>query len=256
MDRQPDATNRGRLLLLAADAPAANMAMDQALLESAGASNVPILRFYCWSQPTLSLGYFQRQCDRDRHLESQAIACVRRATGGGAIVHHHELTYSLLVPVANSQAGPRLDLYRQVHEAIVDTLQAFGVAATPFRRTGVDTPTDLEDSFLCFQRRTDEDLIVSGYKVLGSAQRKTRDAILQHGSLLLRTSSFAPQLPGICELTSRAISAEQVVEGLAPRFGRRLGILWTEDSVRREESKRATEIEAERFGDPGWMYRR
>lgn len=256
MDRHPDATNRGRLLSLAAGEPAANMAMDQALLESAGASSIPILRFYCWSEPTLSLGYFQRHRDRDRHLASQSIACVRRATGGGAIVHHHELTYSLLVPVVNSQAGPRLDLYRQVHEAIVDTLHSFGVAAAPFRRTGVNPPPYLEDSFLCFQRRTDEDLIVSGYKVLGSAQRKTRDAILQHGSLLLRASPFAPQLPGICELTSRAVSAEQVVEGLAPLLGQRLGIRWSLDSVRQAESKRATEIESERFGDPGWMSRR
>src|SRR5688500_20216584 len=86
-------------LLLDVPAPGAwNMAVDEALLESAALENRCTLRFYRWSEPTLSLGYFQRYEDRRQHAASLSCACVRRASGGGAILHDHELTYSLAVP--------------------------------------------------------------------------------------------------------------------------------------------------------------
>ena len=75
-----------------------NMAVDHALLETANATGLISLRFYAWSQPTLSLGYFQSRSHRQQHSASLACPLVRRSTGGGAIVHDQEITYSLCVP--------------------------------------------------------------------------------------------------------------------------------------------------------------
>jgi lipoate-protein ligase A len=243
----------GRLIPLAAGDPIANMAMDQALLESTSRSQLPTLRLYRWNRSTLSLGYFQKLSDRDAHPQSASIACVRRSTGGGAIVHHHELTYSIMMPSGHA-AGPRLDLYEQVHGEVATILKDLGVAAAPYRTLKQSPPAT--SPFLCFQRRTPEDLIVSGYKVLGSAQRKIRGAVLQHGSLLLRASPWAPELPGIGELTSHFPDVEQLAEELTARLAARLSVDWREDSLTASEREAVAVISEGRFGSPQWHERR
>ena len=231
-----------------------NMAVDQALLESVNESQVPTLRFYRWSAPTLSLGYFQRQADRQSHSASVDAECVRRATGGGAIVHHHELTYSLAMPMAVSQTGARLSLYADVHAVIAASLLEFGVRALTHRDNqgfGGD-----EDAFLCFQRRTDEDLVLSGYKILGSAQRRLRQATIQHGSLLLRASPIAPELPGISDLTGRPIRFGQLAERICAGLAERLGVDWELGELEQAELDRASQVEKERFCAEHWLARR
>ncbi|MFK8115478.1 MAG: biotin/lipoate A/B protein ligase family protein [Rubripirellula sp.] len=246
---------KGRLIPLRSCGPVENMSIDQALLESVDAGGVPVLRMYAWSQPTLSIGYFQQLASRTEHIESAELACVRRATGGGAIVHDQELTYSIALPVPESGAGPRLQLYQGTHQAIAEGLSDFGVRAVPFRLTGVTAQTD--DPFLCFQRRTDEDLIVSGYKVLGSAQRKTRRAVLQHGSLLLRASCSATQLPGIVDLTSRQLSVEELAAAIAVAIGNRMSIQWDSDDMSDVEQARQEQIGCDRFSSStAWHQKR
>jgi lipoate-protein ligase A len=248
---------QGRLIALRAGDPAENMAVDQALHESVDRGGIPVLRLYTWSRPTLSLGYFQSFNDRRGHAESTDLVCVRRSTGGGAIVHHHELTYSLAIPIDASLAGPRLDLYQQTHLALIQTLTQFGVSAVPFGDDRRELPAAAGgDPFLCFQRRTDEDLIVAGYKVLGSAQRKARQAVLQHGSLLLRASPWAPQLPGIRDLTAHPIPLARLAESLTKTIGQALSIDWTEGEISAAERSRAEEIEVRRFGSNHWLHRR
>ncbi len=78
-----------------------NMAVDEALLMDAVENGVATLRFYQWSEPTLSLGYFQRYSDREQHAASRKCAVVRRQSGGGAILHDRELTYSLMLPAGS-----------------------------------------------------------------------------------------------------------------------------------------------------------
>ncbi len=260
-------TTEGRLLSLRTGGPAENMAIDQALLESIAGMSQPILRFYTWSEPTLSLGYFQKIGDRQGHEESRHLAGVRRATGGGAIVHHHELTYSLVMPDAETLTGPRVDLYRQMHHAVVRTLSEFGIRAVPFRATGRasmearrskrgENADRSKNRFLCYQRRTDEDLIVCGYKVLGSAQRKTQAGVLQRGSLMLRTSPWAPQLPGIFELTSIPIPLGRFAGRLAVILGEELSIDWIAGEISAAEHRRASAIAAQKFATSQWLSRR
>ena len=245
---------QGRLIPLAAGLGAWNMAADQALLESVDTSGIPVLRFYTWSEPTLSLGYFQHLAAREQHAASRDATCVRRSTGGGAILHDRELTYSIAMPQAPSSTAARMDLYRNVHQVIADGLSDWSVRATPFR---IDPRLPgTEEAFLCFQRRTDEDLVVSGYKVLGSAQRRVRRATLQHGSLLLHASSFAPELPGICTLSAQNIPANDLAKSITARLGRLLGVDWNESELSPKEKVSAESIVENRFGGESWLHRR
>lgn len=247
----------GRLIALAAAGAAENMATDQAILDSVSRTGVPVLRFYQWTEPTLSLGYFQELAARTAHVDSSSICCVRRTTGGGAIVHDQELTYSITIPVPAGSAGPRSVLYEQTHAAIAEALASFGAQAVPFRSTGLGPRSESRNSqFLCFQRRTAEDLIVSGYKVLGSAQRKSRTAVLQHGSLLLCTSLYAPQLPGVNDLLSRPICVEQLIPQIVANLSENLGFDWQLATLSDQEVCDADQICRERFDSPLWTTRR
>ncbi len=246
----------GRLIPYARNDAPLNMAIDQALLESVESGGPMTLRLYGWSEPTLSLGYFQKLDSRNDHQESQLAECVRRATGGGAIVHHHELTYSIAMPIADLGFG-RDDLYRRMHGAVIETLVEAGIVATPYRWLALEQQPDQADPFLCFQRRTDEDLVLSGYKILGSAQRRTKHAVLQHGSLLLSASRFAPQLPGINNLAARGMSLEQICDRLPDRVAGQIGVSrWRSGVISDSERARAAEISSERFANPNWLGRR
>ncbi|MEX0612503.1 MAG: hypothetical protein WD229_10320, partial [Pirellulales bacterium] len=99
-----------------------NMGVDEALVLDAVEQSVVTLRFYQWSEPTLSLGYFQRYEDRNQHEPSRGCAIVRRQTGGGAILHDRELTYSLSLPASHSLAAQAQNLYAAVHDAFIATL--------------------------------------------------------------------------------------------------------------------------------------
>jgi lipoyl(octanoyl) transferase len=194
-----------------------NMLCDQLMLEQAAATNRPLVRFYTWLNPTLSLGYFQKYGDRQQHLPSREIDVVRRATGGGAIVHHHDWTYAVAVPTSllgaatrsQSSLGASQHLYDAVHRAVVAWLQEFGWDARMWD-SGCAAATSARSgcSFLCFERRSQGDIVVGDAKVMGSAQRRIDGALLQHGSLLLRCSPHAPSLAGLRELPGGSFADE------------------------------------------------
>ena len=102
-----------------------NMAVDETLLEVAGQADRPVLRFYGWSSPTLSLGYFQGLGERWQHAASASCPLVRRATGGGAILHDRELTYSFVV--RDEGIGGHRALYDAFHETLVEVLATWGI---------------------------------------------------------------------------------------------------------------------------------
>ena len=258
------------LLLPGAYRPALNMAIDQMLLESVDAGGPSVLRFYHWTQPTLSLGYFQSLRSRDSHTESRGLVAVRRATGGGAIVHHHELTYSLVTRLPSSSVGARAELYRGVHAAFAETLTAFGLDTSPHHQ--LRGALGDADAFLCFQRRTEQDLVARGYKLLGSAQRRGRHAILQHGSLLLRASPHAPQLPGIEDLSpplpgiedlsaapvdvQKHVDVQKLVAQVTQRIANRYRWTFRALPLTPEQIARAEQIEQDRFAHPSWLAKR
>lgn len=243
---------------LIVDPPAAgswNMALDEALLEAAGrAGQGGCLRFYAWREPTLSLGYFQRAEDRQWHLASRACAVVRRATGGGALIHDAELTYSVTMPVARHVDADLRSWYDVFHTTLVETLAGFGVAA----RLAPGTPCEpgRAPPFLCFQRRCAGDVLVGQGKIGGSAQRRHRGALLQHGSVLLRASPAAPELPGIQELSGRVIAAGELVTAWSERLVQRLGVRLHPTAATAHELGAAARYERERFLNPQWTHRK
>jgi lipoate-protein ligase A len=251
-----------------------NMAVDEALLESAAADNQPVLRFYQWEAPTLSLGYFQPYGDRRAHTASLNCAVVRRTTGGGAILHHHELTYSCVVPRRHRLAKRAGDLYRAIHTAVVDVVAAYGATAQLYAcqppadgRTALANefscaadPSALglgraasPEPFLCFQRRAGGDVVLAEWKIAGSAQRRERGAVLQHGSIILRRSSFAPELPGIAEIARLSLVASEFAERLRAAAGVRLGAEFHAQTLNLGLQKRAAEIEKTKFRSPAWL---
>ena len=218
---------------------AENMAADEALFESAE-RGVASLRFYGWSEPTLTLGYFQ-----PAEVATLGLPWVRRATGGEAIVHHHELTYALALPHTKEW---RIDepWTCRVHHLVRDALAEFGIESRAVicgeeRRLG---------PVLCFLNQTAGDLLIRGSKVAGSAQRKRHGALLQHGSILLRRSEHAPELPGIGDLGGVPVAAEDLAARLAANFEAVPGD-WTDS-----ERERVAAIRAEKYDNPAWNRKR
>ena len=181
-----------------------NMALDEALLESAVHRGDCTVRIYRWKEPTVSLGYFQREGEIDPESPWANLPWVKRLSGGGAILHHHEWTYCCAVPAGHPAIREPYRLYEAVHRKIIELLQTFGIEAT--LRGEVDQPQADQPGqsrpFLCFSRGDSRDILLDGHKIVGSAQRRRKGAVLQHGSILLRASEFAPEFPGIVDLAA------------------------------------------------------
>ena len=252
----------GRLIVSPPGEGGWNMALDQALLEQVQADSIPVLRFYRWSMPTLSLGYFQNLADRARHTPSREIPVVRRSTGGGAIIHDQELTYSLCLPLSDRFSRSLTSVYGAAHDAIIAATAELGIKLTRFADS--DPPTNrlatgqqpASEPFLCFQRRTADDLVFSGYKLVGSAQRRSAHALLQHGGILLRASRFAPELPGLQELSAKPIVPTDFISHVTRWLADELNIHWGEDAVPSETLQNAKAILKNRFQTRNWTERR
>jgi len=188
-----------------ADGPT-NMAADECLAEEAVARGGPVVRLYGWTATTVSLGAFQRIADARAEPAISGVAVVRRPSGGGAIVHGSDLTYAAAVPRDHPLGGRPQAFYTAFHAALVELLADLGVAARLSEAAGGP------DSFFCFDRRAEGDVVVArttgppaacDAKVLGSAQRRLAAAVVQHGSLLLhRNRDVGPSAghPGLADL--------------------------------------------------------
>jgi lipoate-protein ligase A len=229
------------------------MAGDEALLESAMAGSAT-LRFYGWSAPTLSLGYFQEAnvCRANPVLE--ALPWVRRPSGGAALVHHHEVTYALALPAGPpwQNRGACECWPARMHGVLQAALAALGVATRP---CVADQERKL-DHVLCFLHHTTGDLLAGPSKVVGSAQRRRRGALLQHGSILLAASPHAPMLFGLAEWTGRPIDPLALVEAATKEFKRSTGWAvelndWTE-----REKHGAADLAQQRYRAAAWNARR
>jgi lipoyl(octanoyl) transferase len=172
-----------------------NMAVDEALALRRRPGEA-VLRFYGWSRPTLSFGRHQRALTRYDPLALKALGvdAVRRPTGGREVLHDRELTYSVVVPARWGGDGVRAPraLYRAVNEVLVRGLRTLGVPAS---LAGRDRPPLSPDAGACFGAPAPDELEVLGGKLVGSAQRRYGESLLQHGSILL-----APSLTSLAAL--------------------------------------------------------
>jgi lipoate-protein ligase A len=162
----------------------------------------PTLRIYTWSPDTLSLGYFQKLADVPG--ASQASHVVRRITGGGAIHHTGELTFSFTTnasdPLYRGNVGASYD---RIHKAVILALSKVGIeaelachATTP---DGPPVDSDLEGTGMCFHKSTPQDILWGNKKGVGSAQRRRKTRVLHHGSIKLKSSKLEGNIATLSE---------------------------------------------------------
>ncbi len=241
-----------------------NMAVDEVLLEDATDRGLASVRFYQWREPTLSLGYFQRYDDRDQHSASRNATVVRRLSGGGALLHDRELTYSLALPSSHLLAKEPGELYAVVHSALIAVLGECGVQASLQRELSPVDPVSArgEEPFLCFARRTARDVVVpatptqGAAKIAGSAQRRRRGAVLQHGAVLLDASGCAPELPGISQVASASVSPGDLIDPWRVRLAAALKLQLAKAQSLSAESCLRCNGHAAKFASPSWTRRR
>ncbi|MBN2423580.1 MAG: hypothetical protein JXR46_07350 [Calditrichaceae bacterium] len=160
-----------------------NMALDFYLAEKNYKTKIPILRFYGWNPACISLGYHQSsEMIRGSLIDDKTIQCVRRPTGGSAILHSQELTYSLIMP---SEITGHKILYEISHQLMAKAFVNLGIDVELHRRNEKDNYLKKgAETFACFNRPAYTEIKYQGKKLVGSAQKILSGSILQHGSIL------------------------------------------------------------------------
>jgi lipoate-protein ligase A len=258
-----------------------NMAVDEALLWAAaeGSAGFPAcatLRLYGWRPPTVSLGYFQEvegQVDR-AELARRGWGLVRRPTGGRAILHDDEVTYSVVIAETQLARGASvMGSYREISRGLELGLQALGLEAAlgetagdpAHRQAARDLPT------VCFAQASRCDLVAAGRKVVGSAQVRKRGIILQHGSvpLNIRVEDHLAALPGrgasrrseaqlstaaqgIAQALGQPLTFEQLAQALAAGYEEAFQMTLEPADLTAAEREKAEQLRAEKYATDAW----
>ena len=157
-------------------APAFNMAMDEALLEAVASFGQPVLRFYSWTEPAATFGYFQHYAEIERATHLRPL--IRRPTGGGLVPHDADWTYSVVIPPGHAwHALNAVDSYRRMHEWIRAAFARLGVATELADCCRKSTPGQ------CFVGWEKFDVLWQGRKIAGAAQRRNKLGLLIQGSV-------------------------------------------------------------------------
>jgi lipoyl(octanoyl) transferase len=247
-----------------APAPGAwNMAVDDTLMASVRAGGAPALRFFRWSPACLSLGRNQPargHYDAGR-LAALGIEVVRRPTGGRAVLHDAELTYSAVAPVA--LFGGARAAYLTINQALVEGLRSLGAAATIQGPSASRAPYPSTEP--CFAQPVDGEVLGGGRKLIGSAQLCADGVLLQHGSLPLRRPGFARRAPEhacppsgspayLEDLLDPLPAWECLTRSLAAAWSRLVGPL-RPDGLSEAEQLRAAASQ-DHYRSEGWTWRR
>ena len=266
-------------LIFSQPAPGAwNMAVDEAILESAGSGEVePTLRLYAWDPPCLSLGYAQPIEDVDRHLlDRNEWQIVRRPTGGRAILHTDELTYAVMGPASEPRlAGSVLESYQRLSKALLAALQSLGITAQAITKDN-STTTNSNSNPVCFEAPSHYEITFHGKKLIGSAQARRKEGILQHGSLplhgdltrIIQTLHYPDQdarKTAADRLFDRAITVEGALNhkisweiaayAFSEAFQSTLNLKFTLQDLSGLEKARAEELVFVKYANPTWTDR-
>ncbi len=242
-----------------------NMAVDEALLEAAAEGESPTLRLYGFRPAALSLGRSQpAACVHEpAALRAAGIDLVRRPTGGLAVLHEHERTYSVVGSLERSPFGAGVvATYRAIGSALERALRALGVAAVARNRGRAPDPRGSEAGPACFAAATAHEIVVGGRKLVGSAQLRRRRAFLQHGSILVRADPErlaralgAPVPATFTDLVrelGRDVADEVIDAALAEAFAASFGARLERGSLRQSESRAAARLREEKYRSPTW----
>ncbi|WP_029099440.1 lipoate--protein ligase family protein [Brevibacillus thermoruber] len=272
-----------RFIVTEAMPPAMNMAVDEAILQLHSEGKVPpTVRFYTWNPATLSIGYFQKAA-KEINLEAlreRGLGFVRRPTGGRAVLHDQELTYSVVV----SESHPKMpssvtEAYKVISMGLLHGFQRLGLRA---EMVSLATEEEKEKysspgSSACFDSPSWYELVVEGKKVAGSAQTRQKGVILQHGSILLEMDvellfsllnfpservkqrmmeSFRQKAVTINEVNPRPIGLQEAVEAFRNGFASGLEVELVPGELTPEETALAEELVRTRYAADEWNFRR
>ncbi len=250
--------------------PYENMAVDEALLESTCHSGVPVLRFYGWSPAAVSLGFAQH-CAEALNMEEvqrRHMVWVRRPTGGRAVLHDMEVTYSVAIPAAHPLYSIGLAAsYERLCQPILRALRSLGIdaALSPHASSGFASAS-------CFTAPGTTDILVHHRKIVGSAQMRTHDGFLQHGSIILkgdlgklfaivRTRGQSPReaaclaarlTTSVDQETGRCVTFSEVVRAMKTAFGNSGTIDLLDDALTNGERQRSAVICQQKYASEAW----
>ncbi|CUH95245.1 Octanoyltransferase LipM [Propionispora sp. 2/2-37] len=255
------------------------MAIDEAIMTAHGEGKVPpTLRFYGWSPATLTLGYFQKaESEVDvKECAHRGIDVVRRLTGGRAVLHDAELTYSIVVREAEPSIPKTITAsYRHFSQGLLAGLAHLGITArmsmpaAAYGQVGRKRPS----SAACFDSPSHYEITCEGRKLVGSAQVRKHGVILQHGSILLDCSPenlvsvlklpspekrllmadmLSRRIISIRQIKGRAVSREELRDAIGSEFGKVLGIEMTLGDLTGEERRTAEGLVKTKYGRDEW----
>lgn len=264
-----------RLLDTGFQPAAINMAIDEAILEAHGAGQVPpTLRLYGWNPPAVSIGYFQR-LQGEVDLEAcrrLGIDAVRRPTGGRAVLHEDELTYSVVIR-QDLLPGDVIRTYRVLCQGLLDGIHRLDVPVEmAMPHAGRPARLEAESSAACFNSPSWYELEAGGRKVVGSAQVRTGGVILQHGSILLSLDAdrlfsvlrlpderreaakrvFLRKATSLGQSLGRPVSWEAARDAVTAGFAAGLGLRLTPGRLTPGEQARAEELAKTKYGSDSW----
>jgi lipoate-protein ligase A len=236
------------------------MAVDHALAREL-VPGVAVLRLYRWERPTVSFGRNEpaRGIYDAGRADSLGVALVRRPTGGRAVLHHRELTYSVTVPVG--ALGGLRATYLAVNEALVGALRALGASVQIAPGGG---PPLRPAAGPCFDVPAAGEVVASGRKLVGSAQVRIGRTVLQHGSIILSGDQSAIRSIGGGETVPPATLEEQLGEvpsahvleqTVIGAFQERFQGTWSTDDLAPGEREAARKLERQ-YASPEWTWRR
>jgi len=265
-----------RLMITPPMSGAENMSLDESLLETIAEENSkPILRLYDWDPPCLSLGYSQSFSDVNiERLKELGWDVVRRLTGGRAVLHIDELTYSVIAPVNEPRVkGSIIESYRRLSQALLAVLNTLSVTAIAKKEYNFPTqPTKIAP--VCFEVPSKYEITVQGKKIIGSAQARKYGGVLQHGSLplhgdLTRIIEVLNFVNGISRekakerLSAHATTIESVLGKITPwdvaanafieAFEKTLNIDFIKSDPTRSELERVNQLQKEKYGHDKWL---
>ncbi|RYL93561.1 biotin/lipoate A/B protein ligase family protein [Sporolactobacillus sp. Y61] len=258
--------------------PAYNMALDEYLLNrGAGGRKKPVLRFYGWDPPGLSIGYFQKTKGRisSEGIRRHGIKLVRRLTGGQAVLHHHELTYSVLIPEDDpDMPGSVVGAYRLISEGLLKGFSHLGLHA---ELAIPEKKKSHSHSPVCFEEASWYELVVEGRKAAGSAQTRQKGMILQHGSIPIdidreelfdcfiypnnrvrdrARQAFLHKAVTIDEIARRRITLDEVKQAFYQGFEQGLGIKLETEGITRAEEEQVRILARTKYETDAWNWKR
>jgi lipoyl(octanoyl) transferase len=266
-----------RLIVDEACDGARNMAIDEAILEAVGRGvRLPTLRLYRWKPACLSLGYAQPLSDVDfERAQDHGWHIVRRMTGGRAILHTDELTYSVALPLEHPLVrGTISDSYRRISGALMAALDNMGLQVNADKR--VKGPAQAVGP-VCFEVPSDYEITARGKKLIGSAQVRKHNGALQHGSLPLigdvsricetlvfpddatRTEASERVLARAITLETalgKAITWEEAAMAVANAFTTTFGLTFEDQHLSPAEIDQAHELYDTRYTSKSWTHKR